>query len=118
MEKIKLHKKSEWFAFNKPLAEPNERWSDSEPYFIERLVDSDGSIVWFGCSINWKKEPGENWKVYTINEDSRPLEKYLPEIVYSGEDRMMWVECDPPIYEKLYLEYYEKELRKWKKILK
>ena len=39
----------------------------------------------------------------TTNEDAKPLEKYLPEIVY-GEDRNYFAPCEIPIYEKLYLE--------------
>ena len=35
--------------------------------------------------------------------DAKPLEKYLPEIVY-GEDRNYFAPCEIPIYEKIYLE--------------
>jgi len=96
-------RKSEWFVLDRPIAEPNEEWHIGDPYHIERLVDKDGGIVWFGCKINWKKEPNENWTELATNLDAKPLEKYLPEIVY-GEDRTYWKECAMPIYEKLYLE--------------
>ncbi len=100
---MKLDSKSEWFVLDEPLAEPNEKWDSKDKYYIERVVKKDGSIVWFGCSINWKKEPNGNWTELATNHDAKPLEKYLPEIVY-GEDRTYWKECDIPIYEKLYLE--------------
>jgi len=100
---MKLDSKSEWFVLDEPLAEPNEKWNSKDKYYIERVVKKDGSIVWFGCSINWKKEPNKNWTELATNHDVKPLEKYLPEIVY-GEDRTYWKKCDIPIYEKLYLE--------------
>jgi len=99
---MKQISKSEWFVLEKPLAEPNVKWSDDDgEYHIERKVYSDGQIVWFGCDINWKKEIDGNWTELTINFDAKPLEKYLPEIVY-GHDRTYWKECEMPIYEKLY----------------
>ena len=94
--------KSEWFRLESPIGEPNEKWYN-EPYDIERVVTSDGTIIWFGCSTNWKKEKDGEWTKLTANENAKPLEKYLPEIVY-GEDRNIFVKCDIPIYEKLYLE--------------
>lgn len=100
---MKLDSKSEWFVLDEPLAEPNEKWNGKDKYYIERVVKKDGSIVWFGCAINWKKEPNGGWTELAINHNAKPLEKYLPEIVY-GKDRMYWKECDIPIYEKLYLE--------------
>jgi len=99
---MKQISKSEWFVLEKPLAEPNVKWSDNDDeYHIERKVYSDGQIVWFGCDINWKKEIDGNWTELAINSDAKPLEKYLPEIVY-GHDRTYWKECEMPIYEKLY----------------
>ena len=53
------------------------------------------------------KEKDGNWTVLATNYDVKPLEEYLPDIVYSGEDRMYWKECDAPIYENLYLDLYE-----------
>lgn len=99
---IKLVKKSEWLSFPKPFGEPEEEWPESYgEYWIERIVNEDGATIWFGCSVNWKKEKNGNWTVLSKNEDVKPLEKYLPEIVY-GEDRWFWKECEEPIYEKLY----------------
>ncbi len=72
-------------------------------YMIERVVKSDGVVVWFGLDTNWKRESDGIWRVLTTNENAMPLDKYLPEIVY-GEDRMYFKECDMPIYEKLYIE--------------
>jgi hypothetical protein len=100
---MKLDHKSEWLVLDKPLAEPNEKWSGNHKYHIQRVVKNDGSIIWFGLSINWKKEPGGNWTELAINHAAKPLEKYLPQIVY-GENRTHWKECDTPIYEKLYIE--------------
>lgn len=97
---MKLHKKSEWFVLDRPLAEPNEKWNDNDKYHIERLVTENGTIIWFGCSINWRKEPNGNWTELATNYDAKPLEKYLPEIVY-GSDRTYWKECPEPIYETM-----------------
>lgn len=105
---MKIGRKSEWFIFDRPIGEPNEKWNLDEEYHIERYTCEDGQIVWFGCSVNWKKEIGGNWTVLSTNEEAKPLEKYLPEIVY-GEDRTYWKECEMPIYEKLYLESIKKQ---------
>lgn len=98
---MKLIRKSEWFALDRPFAEPNVKWSDTEEYQIKRLVYEDGTIVWFGCDVNWRKEIDGNWTELATNPDAKPLEKYLPEIVY-GNDRKYWKECEIPVYEKLY----------------
>ena len=104
---MKQISKSEWFALDRPLAEPNVKWGkNGGEYNIQRKVKTDGEIVWFGCEINWKKEIDGPWTVLTMNPDAKPLEKYLPEIVY-GNDRILWEECEMPIYEKLYLELKE-----------
>ncbi len=103
---MELTSKSEWFVLDRPLAEPNEKWSSKDKYNIERRVNEDGSTVWFGCTINWKKEPNGVWTELATNYNAKPLEKYLPDIVY-GEDRLYWKECEMPIYEKLYLERYK-----------
>lgn len=102
--KMKLHTKSEWFVLDSPIGEPNEKWIGSDKYHIERFTKENGCVIWFGCSVNWKKEPGENWTVLSVNEEAKPLEQYLPDIVY-GEDRNYWKECETPIYEVLYDEY-------------
>lgn len=102
---MKLSKKSEWFEFDSPIGEPNRKWTTNDKYHIERVVREDGETVWFGLSINWKKSPGEGWTVLGTNHNAKPLEKYLPDIVY-GADRTIWIPCEPPIYEKLYQQYY------------
>lgn len=94
--------KSEWFRFDRPIGEPDVKWYN-EPYDIERVVNSEGTTIWFGRETNWKKEKGGEWTKLITNENAKPLDKYLPEIVY-GEDRNIFVKCDIPIYEKLYLE--------------
>jgi hypothetical protein len=102
---MKQISKSEWFVLDRPLAEPNVKWGETDgEYHIERTVNRDGEIVWFGCDINWKKEIDGPWTVLATNPDAKPLEKYLPEIVYDSNDRIRWKECEMPIYEKLYLE--------------
>lgn len=103
---MKVKKKSEWFEFDSPIGEPNEKWYN-ESYCIERLTHENGDVVWFGISVNWKKTKNGNWTVLATNYDAKPLEKYLPDVVY-GEDRTYWKECDIPIYEKLYIELYDK----------
>lgn len=94
--------KSEWFIMEKPIGEPDSAFTGDE-YQIQRVVDKDGVIIWFGCDINWKKEVDGNWTELTTIPDTKPLEEYLPEIVY-GSDRTYWKECEMPIYEKMYIE--------------
>lgn len=98
---MKLIKKSEWFELPSPLGEPEIEWNRSYPYLIERIVKEDGDIIWFGLSVNWLKKKNGEWSVLSTNLDAKPLEKYLPEIVY-GEDRNIFIPCDEPIYEQLY----------------
>jgi len=106
---MKQISKSEWFVLDRPIAEPNVKWGENDgEYHIERKVNRDGEIVWFGCDINWTKEIDGPWTVLATNPDAKPLEKYLPEIVY-GNDRTYWKECEMPIYEKLYLELKQQE---------
>lgn len=93
--------KSEWFALESPLGEPEVKWNSKDKYYIERIVNADNEIIWFGQAINWKKELNKNWTVLSTNLESKPLTKYLPEIVY-GDDRTYWKECDEPLYETLY----------------
>jgi hypothetical protein len=50
---MKQISKSEWFALDRPLAEPNVKWGkNGGEYNIQRKVKTDGEIVWFGCEIN------------------------------------------------------------------
>jgi len=99
---IKLSKKSEWFKFPSPICEPTVKWKEGDIYHIERLTYENGDIVWFGINTNWKKEKGGSWTVLSTNYDAKPLEKYLPEIVY-GEDRTYWKKCNMPFYERTYI---------------
>jgi hypothetical protein len=101
---MKTVSKSEWFVLDSPIGEPNVKWNPNDEYNIERVVKRDGSVVWFGLAVNWKKDEDGNWGVLTTNENAKPLEKYLPEIVYSEDDRYYFKKCEMPIYEKLYLE--------------
>jgi len=102
---MKIITKTELIEFDKPFAEPNVKYYNHK-YFIERKVLISGCIIWLGISVNWKKELNDKWKVLTINYNAKPLDKYLPDIVY-GEDRTYWEECEMPIYEKLYLRKYK-----------
>lgn len=88
---MKLLRKSETFILPSPLAEPEITWSDRE-YAIERLTKEDGSVIWFGYGTNWVKEPGEEWTKLA--------------------DRGQFIECDEPIYEKLYQEFINKKTGK------
>lgn len=97
---MKLIKKEEVFEFDHSIENINIK-----PYSTNRIQYQSGEVVWFGISINWKRIDNI-WHVLTTNHKAKPLEKYLPEIVY-GEDRTIWVECDMPTYEKYYQEYYK-----------
>ena len=104
---MKVGLKIENFIFDKPLDEPNLKWNPKDTFHTHREERESGEIVWFGYETNWKKELNSNWKRLSVNENAIPLEKYLPEIIY-GEDRLIWVDCETPIYEKLYLEQFKK----------
>jgi len=106
MTNIKLHSKSEWFEFDSPLAEPHIKWKDSS-YVIERTQDKYGKIVWFGQSTNWVKNPGESWTYLGDDETVKPTlhikgENGMGDYCEYPEERLIWIPCDPPIYEKLY----------------
>lgn len=101
---MKSIKKIEWFELDSPIGEPEYDWKryhGSNKYEIERLINEDGEIIWFGLSVNWKKTKDGTWTVLSENENAKPLVKYLPEIVY-GSDRIYWKECETPIYEQLF----------------
>ena len=99
--------KIENFTFDRPLGEPNLEWNQKDTFHTHREQRENGEIVWFGYETNWKKEINSNWKKLSVNINAIPLEEYLPEIIY-GEDRLIWVDCETPIYEKLYLEQFKK----------
>lgn len=106
---MKQISKSEWFVLDRPLAEPNVKWDDDDgEYHIERKEYYNGEIVWFGLDTNWQKKIDGQWTVLATNFDAKPLEKYLPEIVY-GNDRTYWKDCEMPLYEKLYQELKQQE---------
>lgn len=98
---MKLTSKSEWFELDSPLGEPDQKWNYSHKYNIERRINNDGSTVWYGIGVNWKKEKDGPWTVLSEDETVQPLEKYLPDIVYPAE-RTYWKKCATPIYEELY----------------
>ena len=78
----------------------SSEWFKHDGWFIERVVNDKGETIWFGQDTNYVKKPNSNWTKLTRNYNAKPLEKYVPEIVY-GEDRNYFAECEEPIYEKL-----------------
>ena len=100
---MKARNKSEWFELSKPIGEPKlaENYSE-DSYWIERVVKNNGEIVWFGQGTNWvSKDNGNTWKYLGTDYSVEPLEK--GGCVYP-ENRNIWIDCESPIYEKLYLD--------------
>ena len=106
---MKLLSKSEWFEFDSPIGEPNVKWID-KTYEIERLTKVNGDIIWFGQGVNWVKPYGKKWTVLSEDETVEPIETYYDENGNNGycypEERTIWIECEPPIYEKEYLKQH------------
>ena len=105
-----LQKKSEWFKLEKPIGEPKvaENYIDSE-YWIERIVKENGEAVWFGCETNWVRRVDGQWTVLGEDENVEPTEVgYKPDgsidYICYPKGRHKFIECEPPIYEQLYLE--------------
>jgi len=89
---------------DKPIGEPKIVGKYKEDaYWIERVVKDNGDIVWFGLNTNWVKEPNKEWKYLGTDETVKPIEAGGD--LYP-EGRHIWIECEPPIYEKLYLELF------------
>jgi hypothetical protein len=104
---IEIIKSSVWCCFSEPFAEPEYDWKRFEgdrPYHTERVESEDGSIVWFGIKVNWKKEKDGQWTILTNNLAAKPVRWTEDMTPIYGEDRMIWEECEMPVYEKLYLE--------------
>lgn len=101
---INLVNKKESFEFEYSIEDTSIR-----PYNTYRIEYKDGEVIWFGLSVNWKRIDNK-WHVLGTNHNAKPLEKYLPDIVY-GSDRTIWIECDIPEYEKLYLYYNRESIR-------
>ena len=67
-----------------------------------RVVKKNGELVWFGQGTNWvSKDNGETWKYLGTDYSVEPFEE--GGCVYH-ENRSIWIDCELPIYEKLYLE--------------
>lgn len=107
---MKAISKSEWFELDKPIGEPELVGNYNETsYCIERVVKTNGDIVWFGLSTNWVSEDGgETWKYLGTDESV----EMVPETKndrgewvggYYPEGRNIWIDCEKPIYEKFYL---------------
>lgn len=89
---MKAVQKNEWFKLDKPIGEPKVSENYREDcYYIERFQKENGEVIWFGQGTNWlSKDHGKTWT-------------YL-----SSDDGEVWIECDIPIYEKLYTELNNK----------
>lgn len=82
MNNMERHTTSEWFRLDNPLAEPDVEYKDKD-YYLERKVDIDGKIVWYGINTNWIKRPNEqNWTKLskTTLEDCNEIPLY--ELMY------------------------------------
>lgn len=107
---MKLLKKSEWFEFPSPIAEPDIKWNSNYPYHIERLLKEDGEIIWFGEATNWVKKPGDSWRHLGVDENVKPT-VFIPGSDGMGdyyeypEGRNIFIPCDPPIYEIMYIKF-------------
>ena len=98
---MRLTGKSEWFELGSPIGEPHIGWRRGAKYHIERKVNENGEVIWFGEATNWMRNVEGVWSFLDTNKNVMPLEDYLPDIVYP-ETRNMWTPCDPPEYEVLY----------------
>lgn len=104
---MKLISKSEWFELPTPIGEPDIKWDYNYPYSIERIVNEDGEIIWFGQGTNWVKKNSENWAYLGEDENVKPIEVYYNDDGSIGgghypEERSIWIPCDEPIYEQEY----------------
>lgn len=106
---MKLRSKTEWFELESPIGEPAIKWDTIYPYCIERVVNEDGEIYWFGEGTNWVKKPNDCWRYLGVDESVKPtlfIEGGDGEGDYYEypEGRNIFIECEEPIYEKLYRE--------------
>jgi hypothetical protein len=104
---MKLIKKTEWFELPSPLGEPEIEWNYSYPYLIERILDQDGTIIWFGEGTNWVKEKDKGWTYLGTDETVEMIPEFIDELGqrcggYYPENRNIFIPCDKPIYEQLY----------------
>ena len=72
-----------------------------EPYFVQRQISSDGTIVWFGIETNWKKEPNKGWTVLGTDFSVEPIDPINEPCVFP-EGRTKFFDCEEPTYETLY----------------
>lgn len=110
---MKARDKSEWFEMDKPVGEPElAKTYNEKTYVIERIVNRDGEIIWFGQSVNWRKIKNGVWTVLGENESIKPTKTYYDsegniDVYEYPEGRDIWIKCELPIYEKMYLELNE-----------
>lgn len=108
---MKARSKSEWFELDKPIGEPEiaKNWTESS-YWIERIVKKDGEIIWFGQGTNWiSYDNGVSWKYLGTDESVQMIPETKNENGeweggYYPEGRNIWIDCEEPVYEKLYKE--------------
>lgn len=112
---MKLISKSEWFEFPSPIGEPEIKWEYDYSYNIERVVKSNGDIIWFGKGTNWVKKKDNNWTYLGIDENVKPTvfikgENGMGDYAEYPEGRNIFIPCEPPIYEKMYMEKYNSSI--------
>lgn len=100
---MKAVQKNEWFKLDKPIGEPKVAENYREDcYYIERLQKGNGEVIWFGQGTNWlSKDHGKTWCYLGTDHSVEPIDKLNG--LYPEESNI-WIECDTPIYEKLYLQ--------------
>lgn len=99
---MEFRSKSEWFEMKLPIGEPDnciDYIGDS--YWTERRVEVDGSTVWYGIDVNWKKEKDGEWTVLGRDSNIDPIEQGEGYVVYP-QGSTIWIPCEEPIYERLY----------------
>ena len=107
---MRRSKKSEMFEFFSPIGEPDVKYNEDR-YFIERLLNEKGEVVWYGLNTNWVRTPEGQWTKLGTDESVEPLETYydnegnIDGYLYP-EGRSKFFPCPTPIYEKLYQEKY------------
>ena len=104
---MKLITKSEFFKFDKPIGEPELTKNWSEPnYSIERKEYITGRVAWFGQDTNWVTNDGKNWttlaKYIQRYQDIRGI--WVEGHYENGVNGRRFIDCEMPIYEKLYNE--------------
>lgn len=88
--------KSEWFELDSPVGE-DIGWRRGEKYRIERRVDENAEVTWYGIGTNWVRAADGTWSYLGTDPTVAPN----PDGTYP-EGRDIWISCNEPIYETLY----------------